>query len=553
MDLQNNECPVQSLTGSLSVSYMGGEQNDVPLFEEDEPIVFKFGKNWTGTGRRTFGFPKGHILVITPNTWRRTGNAPVEHDLCADSNFYAHYFYRDQGNNTKAKDIDGFEEHSMIATYSIELEGQTVFDCSGDGDLFVGGIPVLKPSKDVLWARVGQEEENGWIGESFKPSERPLSEIINGREGRFFLRAYDFQMKLIDSICFRYFHGLKEILVDNELYTQDTIRLPSPEGYLSTEIKFLNPEGKIITPTDIPEAARVTNSGVIEVPPQSVSDQVVCTLKDSPGKIDVVVDIPRIWWRIESSSVESEEWHDKPLGMTKQEFKKYADMGAILCILSRRHESLKIGFDEEVDRTYKWRKSEEFVQVPFEDFADYDQIRPHVHLSKASHFNIKWSDRIIPIIQIAADPKPKIVLFKVEPKEIHPGETATLHWNSQNAGRAKAVISPDIGEIETEGTLDVTPTKTISYTLTLLIDNMNKVVRETTLKVYSPSTLVEPMISYVCHTCGGWRKGKGFSIREIENAGLNRQEAIDRSIRIDKRRRSSHTDNIEKLRRVLDG
>jgi large subunit ribosomal protein L13e len=59
--------------------------------------------------------------------------------------------------------------------------------------------------------------------------------------------------------------------------------------------------------------------------------------------------------------------------------------------------------------------------------------------------------------------------------------------------------------------------------------------------VFSPSKKYSPRKK---------REGRGFSLLELEVAGINIENARKLGIRIDKRRRSCHQENIELLKNI---
>ena len=136
-----------------------------------------------------------------------------------------------------------------LTTAGFELSGATVFDDAEDGDLFIGDVPVLRPASSVVWARIGEEREGGWKGENFKPADRSLADVLQGRQGRFFLRVYDATGKLLDSDEFRYCEALQAIRVDDAPYTKSTLLVPPATGHLPTEVRFLGSDGATVVPT----------------------------------------------------------------------------------------------------------------------------------------------------------------------------------------------------------------------------------------------------------------------------------------------------------------
>ena len=49
-----------------------------------------------------------------------------------------------------------------------------------------------------------------------------------------------------------------------------------------------------------------------------------------------------------------------------------------------------------------------------------------------------------------------------------------------------------------------------------------------------------------------WRKGRGFSVSELNEAGLFTETARRKGIRVDERRKSRHTRNIEELLKLKE-
>ena len=547
----NGEYRLSSLAGELSIDYEDRKQDKFPLFD-GRPMVFKSRNDWRGDGRRVSGITSGHYIVITPKEWKRTGRAPVEQEGCADTDFMAHYFYLRKGESEG--DIDRFEGYELPLTESgFELTGDRVFDDSKDGELFVGAPPRLLPASGIVWARIGEEKEGGWKGENFEPAARSLADVLQGREGRFFVRVYDDDAKLLDSGEFRYLRNLREIRVNDELYSADTLLVPPSAGHTSTQVKFIGVGDaaiRPILPTEITHAL-VGQGDVLIVAPLPEGDDISCTLTSGTSRVDIVIKLPRIWWRMERDEGESDEWRDTPLAMTRQEFRKYAETGAEIRLrLPPRITSIKSGFDEEVDRVYRLSSKGAETEIPLADFVDYSQIDRKSY--EDASFKVLCEEAALTLIRINADPVPTIVSFTSEPTVVAKGEAATLYWVTRNTESDDVAIVPGIGSVESSGCMLVAPAETTTYTLTLTASGRDNVAKDLVLTVHSRPLTGERPVAHAKRTGGGWRQGKGFSRAEIRAAGLTDTDAARRSISIDKRRRSMHQDNIETIRRSID-
>ena len=552
--LTDGVCCLPALNGSLSIDHADGLPLELSLFDGVSPLIFKLRNNWSGDGRRVRGISHGYFIVIAPKGWRRTGQVPVEPEGCVHAGFQAHYFVR--GDGSEASGVGGFEECSVeLTTAGFELSGATIFDDAEEGDLFIGDVPVLRPVSSVVWARVGEEREEGWNGENFKPADRSLAEVLQGRQGRFFLRVYDATGKLLDSGEFRYCADLQEILVDGVPYTNTTLLVPSATGHLPTEVRFLGSDGAVVAPTLAGGAshAAVRPGGIVKVEPHPHGDRVSCALESDAGRVDIIIKLPRIWWRKDPAQSEDEDrsWRDMPLMMTRQEFREQADVNAVIRILvPPQVSSVKLGFDDEQDRSYPRRNEEasEFQAViSLDDFRDCRQIDQR--LDQDATLQAQCGHQTLPLIRISADPA--ILSFRSEPEEIEAGQQAMLYWTTRNAEPEGVMLDPEIGAVPACGRLPVTPTEITTFTLRITTSGTEDVTRSATVAVLPPAPPEKTAAARVARQDGRWRRGRGYSSGELRVADLTKVEARRQSIRVDLRRRSIHSTNVDTLRKAI--
>lgn len=560
LDMVDGEYSLSSLAGSLSIDYEDRELGRLPLFD-GVPLIFKMPNDWDGDGRKVGGITSGHFIVMVPREWKRMGNAPVEPDECTDANFTAHFFYVKKGE--LAGDVGGFEDCDLaLTTNGFELDGDRVFDDCEDGELFVGAPPSLCPTSDIVWARIGEEREGGggWKGENFKPAEQYLAEVLNGRQGRFFVRVYDDGAKLLDSGEFRYLRDLLEIRVNDEPYSAKTLFVPSLTGYSPTKVQFISADGTAIQP-NLDTAgihSTVQSGGTLIVAPHPDGDRISCALQSGADRVDTVIKLPRIWWRMEQDDGEADEWRDMPLEMTRQQFREHSVVDAVIRLrLPLRVSSVKVGFDEELDRTYGPQKNGHHNEtgIPLSDFIDYDQIDQR--LNEDALLNVQCGADVMALIRVSADPVPTITTFTSEPTVVKIGETATLHWATQNAESddVSVSISDRVGVVKSSGSLEVMPEETTTFTLRITASGIEDVDQAVTVAVKTQPLTGEKLFAWVkcAKRAGeGWRPGAGFSRGELYAAGLTNADAMRRSIPTDRRRRSTHLANIDTIKGFID-
>ena len=357
----------------------------------------------------------------------------------------------------------------------------------------MGIRPDLKPSPGIEWARVGEEIEQGW-GQNFRPGLQSLPEVLGGREGRFFLRVYDPEVRMLDSMAFRYVRVLSRIKVNGTEYAQGTMLMPGETGYPRTEISLVGADGSMLTPVLPPQAQQaIAPSGAVEVPPLPDADSITCSLGPDARGVNIVLDLPRIWWRLEDGRPDPGVWRDTPIIMTREEFRNHAYADATLSVLSKRQSSVRAGFEDRVEQPYSRTIEDNLIAIPLAHFVDHAQIDRR--LTEEAHFCIEWAGEKLPLIRISADPVPEILTFTSDPPMIVPGQKAVLRWVTRNAQGVRVRIDPAIGYVEPTGSVRVEPAASTNFTLRLKgsdIDDVTKDVAVTVLMCPNSRHLMTP-------------------------------------------------------------
>ncbi len=478
-----------SFYGSLVVEYDDNDDDEIPLFV-NAPLIFKLRNEWEGDGRRVRGITRGHFIVIVPHTWTRSGHARVSPEGCLDTSYTAHYFYIDREDETG--DVGGFEEYPFsLARSGYALDGKRIHDDSQEGELFVGAAPVLKLADGIVWARVGEEAHNGWEGESFRPAEKSLGDVLGQRQGRFFVRVYNERAELVDSGEFRYCAGLREILVNGESYSRDMLLAPSPDGHSPTTLQFVDAEGSAISAALKGDSAHmsVRPDSVVDVAPHPDGDETTWSLWPCDS-MDAVIRLPRIWWRMVRPDESPDGWLDMAVIMSRDEFREqsYAEAEIEIRVPSSI-KNVRAGFDSGngLDQTFPTEAEGNFRQVtlPLDAFVDYKEI------DEPSTQDVSLKIRCGDV---------EIVLVRILPDLLPP--------------------EPEMSEPMTE-----------------------------------PQPLPQPSEkprAYVKCPDGRLRYGKGFSHGELLRAGLTAAKAEQLSIPVDRRRSSVHSINVDALHEVKD-
>ena len=385
--------------GKVTVIGEDGIHHDLHV---EQPLIFKFPQEWRGDGRKVRGITKGHYIVMVPREqdWR-ADDASVEPAPCQDDKFIAHFVYHEGDTESVPRGLD--PDVSGLLAHSFTLEGASVHDDSDQGVLYVGDPPELKCDHGIVWALVGEEGRKGWI-EPFQPDVQSLREVLGGRQGHMFIRVYDENTDLQDSAEFRYHRGLREIRVNDQPYTGDTVIAPSATGHSVATIEFVTTDHGLLRPGADPENGELSIVGnKVVVPAVPDPDRFSFTLASDGGETPCVIVLPRIWWRLQARGQDPADWSDQPLRMTRDEFRDHADAETVLLLrLPGPVTSLSVGFDEGQRIPYKGRGSSMRTEIQLSEFAEYTQIEER--LEEDALLTAQWKDGDYTLIRITADP-----------------------------------------------------------------------------------------------------------------------------------------------------
>lgn len=547
---ERGEYCLSSFAGTLSVDHADGTATRVELCTAQAPMIFKFADRWRGVGRKIDAISRGHFIVIAPAGWNRRGHVPVEPEACVDPAFQAHYFHRDVD---PTEEHVGFEESDLALTGAgFSLIGDYLYDDSTAGTLFIGSPPELRPGRGVTWARIGEERDGGWRGENFRPAEQSVADVLDHRQGRFFVRVYDSAMKLCDSGEFRYVERLCAFLVDGKPYTRETLLAPSSAGHAPTTVQFVGAEDAAIRPSLKPGMRHrwVEEEAAMVVEPHPDADEVACSLETPSGGVEVFIRLPRIWWYLGHNGEDSAAWCAAPLAMTRDEFRDRANSDCMFHIrVPPEIKVMDVGFDDDDVRRYSPTLIGDGIRctrIPLSDFVDDSQIDNW--LEEDALLYARCGSSVVSLVRVMADAVPEITSFAAYPAVVMRGKQVALQWKTRNARSGSVSIGPEIGDVPPVGKLSVATHETMKYELSIAVSGSAPVTQYAEVTVISPLKLSQ-LRAYVKHTYGfSIRPCRGFSIREINAAGLTADAAKLVGIPVDCRRHTAHGFNIKALR-----
>ncbi len=336
----------------------------------------------------------GSYLVITPDDWERdqrlSGPAPVEPEPTSLPGYKAHFFNLERKGMSRIAFCtpEGKNVEVEYTGARFELIGKRLSDASeGTCPLFGELPPKIEVQEGYAWRNVATivigAEGTGrrrWRKEFIPEPERAQQnlppEIGARRGGWYFLRFYNLNYDLMDSLDFRFVSALTEISMPPPQ------PLPSENGHQPVAVKFHHTTDCIVRPTADHASALVVEQGptctAVTIPPDPAFDQTYWEVKfSSADPVDIQLLVDRIWWSQSddcSPPFETKKF-DRPLNFKRDAFRATSNTVLHLWLPKPRWvDEVLFGFREESRRTYKVQCNSRYVSIALRDFGDAAEL-----------------------------------------------------------------------------------------------------------------------------------------------------------------------------------
>jgi len=418
--------PIRYVGSTVTVCWDDTEKHISVGDPNRNPFIFKMGKDWTGIGRLVTHPTYGHYIAVAPQSWDRdeglAGPPPIMPEPVRPDGGVAHYFYE---NSDEPKAIgfileDGRRVQVEALRARYELVGRRILDYSEDVGPLMAAIPRIKARRangwgDVSTIVIGREGKGRkrWRMQ-FVPEGTIAEQCIplDAREqhhGWYFLRIYNRDACLLDSMDFRFAPGLSDIRVEGDAC------LPGPNGHEQTTVQFIHQNGCAIQPVDPTvatalEVRRENGHTVATIPARPDLDETHWIIRDHGAEVYVIVLVKRIWWGIGTISDDPLNWTDKPLTISCKNFTATTD-GALYIRLPHRRftDHVEVGFDSSRRRPYPIPVEEREIAIPLCEFCDEWEVSSSLGSNLLYTF-VSFDEGLhsVPVLEVTAKVKCKM-------------------------------------------------------------------------------------------------------------------------------------------------
>ena len=309
-----------------------GDGDDSFSFPRESFRIFKLVGSQHDRGRHLKSLTRGRFLVVTPLDWERDaesgGHEIVAPEYVLGACYRAHHLeVPDPLGGPVVFDTPSGHVELPMQSPGFELEGDRLADAHPEaGPLFHGSPPQLRSMRNITYRMVVVGEEGPRVGtpgwrDRAAGFEELRPRIAARRAGWFFVRLYDENDDLIDSLDFRFSAQLQAIEPDA------VPPIPGADGHGPARFRLVHGADcevrPISTPVDGLFVTRGQDDGYsIEIPPLPHCDETRWTIRESNGtEVEICLRVDRLWWSVagEVSEPASTVWKDRQLELRAED------------------------------------------------------------------------------------------------------------------------------------------------------------------------------------------------------------------------------------------
>lgn len=374
--------------------YEAPQEAKITLGEENYLLFKLSGQDWK-QGRRVKSPSSGSYLVVVPESWERdekfSGPPPAFPEPVSVEGYQGHFFDLEKGDDKRIalRALEGESIQIKSTATQFNLVGTRLEDASeGVGPLFGKSPPRIQALYDNVWLKVGTvvigEEGSGrgkWR-KSFSPApegreQRLPAEAAPRKDGWYFLRFYDMDDDLVESLDFRLVCALREIKVFQPS------PFPSEGEHGPVYAEFTHESDCAIQPTDdIARSIQVEGKGNktrLTIPPSPTYDQTrwhVGSRSEGNPQVQVTILAERLWWAVGQEGILPLEWEDELLSLICDDFAPTSKKALWLRLPVRRWtDRVLVGFEQSRAKPCPVKVTTKEIFIPLRDIGDYQEMR----------------------------------------------------------------------------------------------------------------------------------------------------------------------------------
>jgi len=366
-------------------------ENEIKLGEENY-LLFKLSGQDQNQGRHVKFPSTGSYLVMIPDNWARdealSGAPSVAPETASFAGYQAHFYILDKDNDGKIAFRTVENEIITIESKAshFKLDGKLLDDANENMGPLYGMIPPkICAVSDEAWMDV----ETLVVGEEgggrdrwrtiFTPVrgliEQDLpTEVAARKAGWYFLRFYDANDDLVESLDFRFAQGLKDIHVNQPP------PLPLETGHATVSVEITHEPGWDIRPEDgISGSVRVEQKEdrrIFAIPPDPASDNTCWLAGPHNGpQVGFRVLVERLWWAVGEEGEVPREWKDRHFSLLRGDFAATSNKALWMRLPRPRWiDAVDVGFEQIKSRRFTLKVDEGTITIPCREFADTHEV-----------------------------------------------------------------------------------------------------------------------------------------------------------------------------------